>query len=147
MDLSILLQSYFSQKSRPAKKPGGSAAFLFLHQADAVVIRLGGDEGFVLLEDVVHEGDDGVVALRHGLFEGIVVISRDVPLDIRLAGEDLVAAFFEDVRKEHGRAFARVVDVGLEAHAEHGDLRAGLHVARDAVGRPGGLAGGSWQAR
>ena len=68
------------------------------------------------------------------------MISRDVPLDIRLAGEDLIAAFFEDVRKEHGRAFARVVDVGLEAHAEHGDLRAGLYVARDAVGRPGGLA-------
>ena len=97
--------------------------FLFLHQTDAVVIRLGGDEGLVLLEDVVHEGDDGVVALRYGLFEGIVVISRDVPLDIRLAGEDLIAARFEDVRKEHGRAFARVGDVGLEAHAEHGDLR------------------------
>lgn len=88
MDLSILLQSYFSQKSRPAKKPGSSAAFLFLHQTDAVVIRLGGDEGLVLLEDVVHEGDDGVVALRHGLFEGIVVISRTPPYSNFRLGPD-----------------------------------------------------------
>jgi len=88
----------------------------------------------------VHERNDGIIALRHGFGKGIIVIPRYVALNVRLAGKNLIAARFQDVRKQDGRAFARIVDVGLEAHAEHGDLRAGLHVARDAVRRPGGLA-------
>ena len=88
----------------------------------------------------MHERNDGVIALRHGFGKGIIVIPRYVALNVRLAGKDFVSTRFEDVRKQDGRAFARIVNVGLEAHAEHGDLRAWLHVARDAVGRPGGLA-------
>ena len=69
-----------------------------------------------------------------------IVVSRYVALNVRLAGKNLIAARFQDVRKQDGRAFARIVNVGFEAHAEHGDLCAGLHVARNAVCRPGGLA-------
>ena len=78
-------------KKRPAACSGW-AVCLLLHQAHAVVIRSGGDEGFVFLEDIVHERNDGVIALRHGFGKGIIVVSRYVALNVRLAGKNLIAA-------------------------------------------------------
>ena len=71
--MAIILQSYgfvnttavlFFAKKPPGEEAGRQRCFLFLHQTDAVVIRLGGDEGLVLLEDVVHEGGDLVFLMK-----------------------------------------------------------------------------------
>lgn len=86
------------------------------------------------------ERDNGVVAERHGLFQRVVFITCHVALNVRLAGDHSIAPVTQDVCKQDGGAFTRVVDVGLEAHAEHGDLCTGLHIARDAVSDPCGLA-------
>ena len=93
----------------------------------------------MLLELVVRQGDDGVIARGHRLFPCVVREDGDVALDIRLTGNDLIAFFLEEICKQDGRALARVVDVGFEAHAEHGDLCAGLHVAADPLHDPFGL--------
>ena len=109
------------------------------HQTDTVVIGLRRDEILVLLELVVCQGDDGVIARGHRFFQCVVLEAGDIALDIRLAGDDLIALLGQDIGEQHRRALAGVVDVRLEAHAEDGDLGAGLDVAADALGHPFGL--------
>ena len=85
------------------------------------------------------QGDDGVVARCQRLLQAVVLEARHVALDEGLAGQNLIAPLGEDPGQLHRRAFADVVDIGLEAHAQHGHGAAGSDIPLDPVGHPGGL--------